>query len=160
MRILMIAALGLAGCSGLEPAQDESAAASTGPREVAESMYAAFATGDVDRFVSLMHPDIVWNEAENYPYADRNPYIGPDAVMEGVMGRTAEAWEGFAATPSEMIVEGDRVAVLGRYTGTYRATGEAINAQFVHVMTIEDGQAVSFQQFTDTWQVREAMQAD
>ncbi len=24
-------------------------------------------------------PAIVWNEAENFPYADRNPYVGPAA---------------------------------------------------------------------------------
>ena len=160
MKTLMMTAFSMAVAAGSALAQDETVEASLTTTEVAEAIYAAFAAGDMDRFVSLMHPDVVWNEAENYPYADRNPYIGPEAVMEGVMGRTAAAWDGFAATPSDMIVEGERVAVLGRYTATHKGTGEPINAQFVHVMTIEDGQIVNFQQFADTWQVREAMQAD
>jgi hypothetical protein len=32
-----------------------------------------------------MHPDIVWNEAESNSQADGNPYIGPDAILNGVL---------------------------------------------------------------------------
>jgi hypothetical protein len=34
-----------------------------------------------------MDPSIEWNEAENFIYADRNPYVGPQAVLEGVFTR-------------------------------------------------------------------------
>lgn len=37
---------------------------------VIRSLYAAFAVRDVPGVVALMHPDIVWHEAENFPYAD------------------------------------------------------------------------------------------
>lgn len=127
---------------------------------VAQGIYDAFSAGDVPAFVSYLHPDIVWNEADNFPYADGNPYQGPDAVMNGVIGRTMTEWDGFAATPERMIAEDNEVAVMGRYTGTHLETGEAIDAQFVHVWTIEDGQAVAFQQYADTWQVRQASEAD
>ena len=39
-------------------------------------LYAAFATGDVPGVLGAMSPDIVWNEAENFPYADGNPMSG------------------------------------------------------------------------------------
>ena len=35
----------------------------------------------------MFDPEIVWNEAESIPYADRNPYVGPQQVAEGVFGR-------------------------------------------------------------------------
>jgi ketosteroid isomerase-like protein len=62
--------------------------------------------------------------------------------------------------PQEMIVEGNRVVVLGRYTGTHGTTGEDINAQMVHVWTVQEGQAISFQQYVDTLQLREAETPD
>ncbi|GHF01450.1 hypothetical protein [Thalassotalea profundi] len=30
--------------------------------------------------LAVLHDDIIWNEADNFPYADNNPYIGPQAV--------------------------------------------------------------------------------
>src|SRR6056297_577951 len=120
------------------------------PRAVVETVYAAFAQGDMDRFVALMAPDVVWNEAEGNPYADMNPYIGPEAVMSGLFGRLVRDWEDFSATPHEFVVEGDRVVVFGRYKETWKATGKTIDIPFVHSWTVEDGKLVAFQQYTDT----------
>ena len=117
-----------------------------------EAIYAAFAAGDVPGVLSRMSPDIVWNEAENFPYADRNPYLGPEAILTGVFARLGTDWEGFAAVPDEYLDAGDTVVVLGRYHGTYQATGETLDAQLVHVWRLEDGKAVAFQQYTDTLQ--------
>jgi len=151
--LAVLAALTIAACSVPEQSADNGDAESAA---VAQAIYDAFAAGDVPTFAGLLHPEIVWNEAENYPYADNNPYVGSDAVLEGVIGRVVTEWGGFAATPEHMISQGNRVAVMGRYTGTFMATGTPMDAQFVHVWTIEDGQAVAFQQYTDTWQARQA----
>ncbi|MFY0638891.1 nuclear transport factor 2 family protein [Maricaulis maris] len=152
-----LAVLAIAACSAPTETSDTTDAESAA---VARAIYDAFAVGDISTFAGLLHAEIVWNEAENYPYADNNPYIGPDAVLEGVIGRVVTEWEGFAAVPESMIAQGDRVAVMGRYTGTFIATGEAMDAQFVHVWTIQDGQAIAFQQHADTWQARRASGMD
>jgi ketosteroid isomerase-like protein len=117
-----------------------------------QAIYAAFKAGDVPGVVARMSPDIVWNEAENFPYADRNPYLGPEAILTGVFARLGTEWDGFAAIPDEFLDAGDTVIVLGRYHGTYKATGRAFDAQVVHVWRLEDGKAVAFQQYTDTLQ--------
>lgn len=130
------------------------------PEEVVTGIYDAFAAGDMDAFAAALHPDIVWMEAENNVYADNNPYVGPQAVMEGVIGRVGADWTGFTVTPGEMISEGNRVVVLGRYTGAYAATAKPIDAQVVHVWTVEDGQAISFQQYVDTLQLAAAATPD
>ena len=52
--------------------------------EVIRGAYDAFERGDVPAVLASMAPNIEWNEAENFPYADGNPYIGPDAVVGGV----------------------------------------------------------------------------
>lgn len=48
--------------------------------DLVRGMHDAFAAGDVAAVLASMHPEIVWNEAESFPYADGNPYIGPQAV--------------------------------------------------------------------------------
>ena len=117
-----------------------------------QGLYAAFGAGDVPAVLERMSPDIVWNEAENFPYADGNPYQGPEAVLTGVFARLGTEWEGFAAVPAEFLDAGDSVILLGRYHGTFKATGRALDAQFAHVWRVEDGKAVAFQQYTDTLQ--------
>ena len=121
--------------------------------DLIRSIYDAFAAGDVPAVLGAMSPDIVWNEAENFPYADGNPYRGPEAVLNGVFARCIGEWDGFAVVPEEFLDAGDTVVVLGRYRGTYKATGKAMNPQLAHVWRIADGKAAQFQQYADTLQV-------
>ncbi|HYI39225.1 MAG TPA: nuclear transport factor 2 family protein [Allosphingosinicella sp.] len=116
------------------------------------AIYEAFAAGDIPGVTGLMSPDIVWNEAENFPYADGNPYRGPEAILGGVFARLGSEWEGFAARPEEFLGAGEAVVVLGRYGGACKATGHVLDAQFAHVWRVEGGKATRFQQYTDTLQ--------
>ena len=124
------------------------------------SLYAAFAAGDVPAVLALMAEDIVWNEAENFPYADGNPYVGPQAVLEGVFARLGGEWDVFAAVPEEYLDAGETVVVLGRYRGTFKATGRALDAELAHVWRLRDGKAAAFRQFTDTLQAARVMGRD
>jgi len=116
-------------------------------------MYDAFAAGDVAGVLSRLSADIVWNEAENFPYADRNPYLGPEAIANGVFARCGSEWDGFAVVVDELLDAGDTVVALGRYRGVYKATGRAQSTQLVHVWRIADGKVVAFQQYADTLHV-------
>lgn len=126
-------------------------------RELVQSLYDAFAQGDAGTVLGAMHPEVDWNEAEGSPYADNNPYTGPQRVGEGVFGRLMGDWDNFAVKPERLVAEGDTVVSLGRYTGTHKGNGRPLNAQFAHVWTIEDGKVTRFQQYTDTAQYQEIM---
>lgn len=128
-----------------DPVQAENVAA-------AQSLYRAFAANDGATIGALLAPELVWNEGEGGPYADRNPYVGPQAVFEGIFARIGAAFPDFTVNPETYLPSGDRVVVLGRYKGTNAATGEALDAQFVHVWTVSDGRIVAMQQYTDTAQ--------
>jgi hypothetical protein len=67
--------------------------------ETIRSLYAAFAKGDVPTVVGAFDPAAEWREADNFLYADGNPYIGPGAILQGVFLRLATEWDGFAANP-------------------------------------------------------------
>jgi ketosteroid isomerase-like protein len=99
-----------------------------------------------------MDPAIKWNEAEGTPLADCNPYVGPQAVGEGVFARMVGAIDNFAAVPSTFIDGGDHVVVLGRYGGTMKEGGATLDCPFCHVYRFHDDKAVMFQQYTDTAQ--------
>lgn len=122
-----------------------------------QGLYEAFGRGDAATVLACLDPEIVWMEAENIPYADRNPYRGPQQVGEGVFGRIAAEWDGFTVTPERMVEQGDHVVVMGRYRGTYRATGQRVNSQFVHAWTLRAGRAIAFQQYADTLQFARVM---
>jgi hypothetical protein len=122
-----------------------------------ESLYAAMGRGDIPFVVGLMHPGLIWNEAENFLYADGNPYVGMDAAMSGVFARLGTEWEGFSAVPFEFVDGGETVVAFGRYGGVYKATGVKVDAQFVHVFKFKDGKIASFQQYTDTAQFQNAV---
>jgi hypothetical protein len=75
-----------------------------------------------------MDSAIKWNEAEGSPLADRNPYLGPQAVGEGVFARMLAAIDNFAALPSTFIDGGDHVVVVGRYGGTMKNGGAPLDS--------------------------------
>src|SRR5579872_2000320 len=107
--------------------------------ERVQAIYEALGRGDIPSVLSLFHSQIEWNEAENFIYADGNPYVGAQAIVEGVFARLGGEWNGFSAIPEQLLDSGDTVVSLGRYRGTFKKTGIAINAQFVHVFTFRDG---------------------
>jgi len=120
--------------------------------DLVRGIYSAFARGDMPAVLAAMSPDMVWNEAENFPYADGNPYRGSDAILAGVFARLGGEWDGFAAVPEEFLDAGDTIIVLGRYRGTFKASGRALDAQFAHVWRVREGKVAAFQQYTDTLQ--------
>ena len=123
---------------------------------VVRGLYEAFAAGDIAGVLARMAPDIVWNEAENFPYADGNPYCGPDAVLAGVFARIGADWDGFQVVPEELIDAGGTIVALGRYRGTNKATGRAMDAQIAHVWRVAHGKVTAFHQYADTLEAARA----
>lgn len=128
--------------------------------EILRDAYAAFAAGDVPSVLAAMSSEIVWNEAENFPYADGNPYVGPDAVVEGVFARLNSDWDFWNLEVEHMLDAGENVVVLGRYKARHSETGKALDAQFAHVWWLEGGKVTRFQQYADTARTLEATRPD
>lgn len=83
------------------------------------ALYDAFAAGDVPALVASMDPGIVWNEAENFFHADGNPYMGPDAIAEGVFGRIGAEFDNFRLEMTQSYsLDDDGALVAGGYRGT------------------------------------------
>jgi len=118
--------------------------------DLVRSLYAAFAAGDIPAFAARLHPEVVWNEAEGFPYADGNPYVGADAILSGVFAPLLEAFDDFHVVVGEIVGGPEVVTMFGRYTAKCRANGKALDVQCAHTWWIADGQVVRFQQMVDT----------
>ena len=120
--------------------------------DVVKGIYEAFGKGDVVAVLGAFDASIDWREADNFLYADGNPYIGPQAVAQGVFQRVVTDVDGFNLAIENIIDGGDTVVAQGRYRGTMKKTGTPVDAQFAHVWHVRDGKVVRFQQYTDTKQ--------
>ncbi|MCM4152913.1 ketosteroid isomerase [Arenibacter sp. N53] len=126
--------------------------------QVIENLYNAFATGDMPTVLGSMHPDIEWNEAESNSLADGNPYIGPNAILEGVFARLGANHEYFGLKDIKIHgMNGNNVLATLRYDAKVNATGKAYNAQAAHLWTLNnEGKITAFQQYVDTKKLADA----
>ncbi|SDL20803.1 nuclear transport factor 2 family protein [Kriegella aquimaris] len=126
--------------------------------QVINALYNGFSTGDMPSVLGLMDSKIEWNEAESNSLAVGNPYIGPDAILEGVFARLGANHEHFGL--QEVKVHGmsdNMVLATLRYDAKVKATGKSYNAQAAHLWTLNDeGKITAFQQYVDTKKMADA----
>jgi steroid delta-isomerase-like uncharacterized protein len=121
------------------------------------NLYNSFSKGDVPSVLGAMDANIIWNEAEGNKYAVGNPYIGPDAVLNGVFGRVLAEHEYFNLDDivlHEMYEE--KVLATLRYKAKNK-NGNEYDAQVAHLWTLKDGKIIAFQQYVDTKKLNDAL---
>jgi uncharacterized protein len=126
--------------------------------EVVRGLYEAFGRGDVPGVLGGMTDDMEWHEAEGMPYG--GVYHGGDEIAQNVFGPIVDDIPDFAVTPEEFIASGSTVAVVVRYSGTAKETGNTLNLPAVHVWDVRDGKVARFRQFIDTVKFSEAVPAE
>lgn len=125
---------------------------------VVDGLYQSFAAGDIPAALAAMDANIVWNEAENFPYSDLNPYNGPEAVLNGVFARIGAEWEYWKLNDIQLHdMSNNQVLATLRYDAKHKQSGKVIDSQTAHLWTLKDGKITAFQQFTDTKQAAEAV---
>jgi hypothetical protein len=119
------------------------------PLEIAQRAYVAFDRDDLDGVLADLDDAIVWEQAQGLPHG--GTYRGIAAVRTNVFDPLdRDWWDEFSATPHQFIDGGDEIVVLGRYHGTAKNSGRALDVPFVHVWTITGEKVVRFRQFLDT----------
>ena len=122
-----------------------------------QSLYAAFARGDVMSMLELMTDDAVWHFIgdREAPYTGR--FEGRARIGEW-FGRVAQVDLIQSFEPREFLVGPDHVTVLGRERTTSRASGKVFECDWVHVFRIRGARVVSFWGMLDTEAVAAARQ--
>ena len=123
-----------------------------------QKVYAAFGKGDIQTILDNLTPDVDWRVAgpATIPFAgDRR---GPGEV-KGFFDALATTQDDHRLTIDEIIAQGDKVASIGRYSCTVKATGRHIDSPVAHFFTIRDGKISGFVDFLDTALVLEGYNA-
>ena len=105
--------------------------------------------------LAALAPDASWTEAEGFPYA--GTYVGAEAIIAGVFHRLGTEWVGYKAEVHTFLEDGDKVAAFGVYSGTYKATGKSMRADFAHLYALKNGKIKSMKQYVDTVLVQRAL---
>jgi ketosteroid isomerase-like protein len=125
---------------------------------IIDGLYKAFAEGDIPSVMEAMDKEIIWNEAEGNAYADGNPYIGPEAILNGVFARVGAEHEYFKLEDIQLHeMSNNKVLATLRYDAKFKETGKTYNAQVAHLWTLKDGKISAFQQYVDTKKLNDAM---
>jgi uncharacterized protein len=125
---------------------------------IIDKVYKDFSAGDIPAVLDSMDPEIVWMEAEGNPYADGNPYIGPEAVLKGVFVRVGEEHEFFNLQNIQLHeMNNNQILATLRYDAKLKESGKTYNAQVAHLWTLKDGKISAFQQYLDTKKITDAM---
>jgi ketosteroid isomerase-like protein len=118
--------------------------------ELVAAMYPALAIGDAATIRELIDPGFVGEIAEGMPLGLGGLREGADEMLERgwwAIGRVFRV----RAEPREWIPCADgRLLVRGRYLGSARSTGAALDAEFTHVWSAREGRLTRICQLTDT----------
>ena len=126
--------------------------------ETVQKIYADFGQGNVPAILDRVNADVDWVNAgpEVVPYARKRR--GVSEVKEFFSALFA-ALDVQSFEPKEFIASGDRVIVLGTWSGRAKSTGKPFASDWTMAWTVKAGKVTSFRSFEDTHAVAAAFSA-
>ena len=124
--------------------------------ELVQSVYAAFGRGDIAAVIEVMAPGGTIGIVGRRQDA---PFLG---MFDGKPGaaeffkQLTEAQEFHTFEPLRYLAAEDKVFVWGRYRWTMRKSGVSKESEWLHEITLQDGQMTSWRGHNDTAMLAEA----
>src|SRR4030088_1579943 len=116
------------------------------PTAVARWLYGAMAHADGPALFGLLTEDFVGTVSTGMPHGVGGEHHGAVDMITGVWARIASVYDMHVDPLDYLQVGDDRVVVLGRYWGTARDGGSAVDSAFAHVITTRGGRIGALQQ--------------
>jgi uncharacterized protein len=101
--------------------------------------YDALNEGDVDGALEALDAEAVWRESPELPGGDE--FHGREA-LRGFLGDFLAEWREFHQQIEDLIVAGDRIAVLIHLTAVGRVSGIEADTRYAHVWTMRAGKGI------------------
>ena len=128
------------------------------PRAVVEAFYHALSVRDMAALANFLDDDVVWTisgPVDILPFCGQR--VGKYLVMK-LLGRDSPTlWSCRRFVATTMLVDGDRAPVLGRLTGTKRASGQAISYRIAHFIQFRDEKVVDYVSIIDSFDAVEQL---
>lgn len=122
--------------------------------EILKQGYQAFAEGNIAKATANWAPDIVWESCTGLPLAKGDGISrGVQGVIEDVFAKIPQYYDDFNIEITDFVDGGDKIVMVGFYTGTWKATGKKFRANATHTWTLKDGKAVHYFQAVDTAEI-------
>ena len=125
------------------------------PRAVGEAFYHALSARDMAALANFLDDDVVWTisaPVDILPFCGQR--VGKYLVMK-LLGRDSPTlWSRRRFVATTMLVDGDRASVLGRLTGTKRASGQAISYRIAHFIQFRDEKVIDYVSIIDKLRCR------
>ncbi len=122
--------------------------------EVLKQGYRAFAEGNLVKATENWAPDIEWIACTGLPTVKADGiYRGVQEVISGVFAKIPEHYENFNIEVTDFVDGGDKIVMVGYYTGIWKATGKRFKANATHTWTFENGKAIRYFQAVDSAEI-------
>jgi ketosteroid isomerase-like protein len=120
-------------------------------KEVVENMFAAFSSGDADRFVATVSQDTVWiyHGTQIIPKGRFEKKEGVRTFFSNILDKT----EIINFEPQQYIVEGNTVVVLGREHQKVKRSGRELKQKWVQIYTVENDLITRMEEFATSEEV-------
>ncbi|TDT21930.1 hypothetical protein EV562_12221 [Streptomyces sp. BK208] len=130
-------------------------------RSVVRDFLAARATGDTGRLTELFADEVDWLLAENPAV----PWIRPRSTGVEAAAQFTELSEHVVpeasrATVDTFLVDGEDAVLMGRLSGTVRATGKSFEGPFALRLTVENGRITRHHLYENSLSIAEACTPD
>ena len=117
---------------------------------VAECLYAALRGGDAAAVDRLLAPDFRGHVTPEMPLGMGGDHKGPAEMRDGVWWRIGRHYVASAEPDEFRLLDDGRLFVRGHYRGHGRASGGALDAEFIHVITVDGERISALDQLTDS----------
>lgn len=114
-------------------------------KTVVENMFAAFRSGNADKFVATVSDDTVWiyHGTQIIPKGRFENKAGVRAFYNNIMERT----EIIHFEPLQYIVDDNMVVVLGREHQKVKRSGRELKQDWVQIYTVENNLITKIEEF-------------
>jgi len=115
------------------------------PQSVVEKMFAAFGSGDVEKFLETVSDDTVWvyHGTQVIPKGTYEGVEGARRFITGILDNT----EILNFEPLEYISQDSKVVVLGREHQRVKKSGKELKQQWVQIYTVENELITRMEEF-------------
>jgi uncharacterized protein len=120
------------------------------PTAVAQRFYDAIARSDAEGLFALLTDDFVGTVSAGMPHDVGGVHRGPQDMIAGVWGHIDALYDVNVDPVEYLVVDDEKVVVIGRYRGSARDGGTAVDAAFAHVITTRGERMAALHQITDT----------
>jgi ketosteroid isomerase-like protein len=123
--------------------------------EIAQRLFDAFNSRDLECALSLLHPDVVFEPVSGAVLNDGEPYRGREG-MRRYFADVRAHWRELTVNPVHLREAGDAVVALGHASGS-SAVGSLQDAPTTWVFKFDDGLVIHIQIFSDEHLARRAL---